>query len=295
MSGQDVKNRNAKLNGDKKMKRGKGFTLIELLVVIAIIALLMAIIMPALKRVKEQARSVICKANLRQWGLIVSLYSSDNDGKMQDNAEGTPYLGGNYANGPNPRVWYRFFETYYQDPEIMRCPSANTPSPDTTLFDPTCYRGYSNKAYMTQHANGDEDIGSYAMNAWIQNPTQNSLNATTRAFDNNYGEYFWRSVNVKNAAAIPIFLDASYRSLNPIASDGNQAPQEPDDMDVGWSNSLKRVCIDRHSEAVNVTFLDGHTDKVGLKSLWSLKWNPNWDRSAGPNGGWPEWMDNLRD
>jgi len=52
------------------MSRRKGFTLIELLVVIAIIALLMAILMPALARVKEQARTVACLANLKQWNLI---------------------------------------------------------------------------------------------------------------------------------------------------------------------------------------------------------------------------------
>ena len=62
------------------MRKRKGFTLIELLVVIAIIALLMAILMPALKRVKGQAQKVSCQARLKQWGLIFKLYADDHDG-----------------------------------------------------------------------------------------------------------------------------------------------------------------------------------------------------------------------
>ncbi|MHC4425569.1 MAG: type II secretion system protein [Planctomycetota bacterium] len=61
------------------MSKPRGFTLIELLVVIAIIALLMAILMPALQRVKEQAREITCRANLRQYGLAQAMYLDDSD------------------------------------------------------------------------------------------------------------------------------------------------------------------------------------------------------------------------
>ncbi len=61
------------------MDRKRGFTLIELLVVIAIIALLMGILMPALQRVKEQAKEISCRANLRQYGLAQTIYLDDND------------------------------------------------------------------------------------------------------------------------------------------------------------------------------------------------------------------------
>ena len=63
------------------MTNGKrGFTLIELLVVIAIIALLMGILMPALSAVKEQAKEISCRANLRQYGIAHSIYLNDFDG-----------------------------------------------------------------------------------------------------------------------------------------------------------------------------------------------------------------------
>ncbi len=58
----------------KPNTRWSGFTLIELLVVIAIIAMLLAILTPALKKVKDQAREVVCKSNLHQWGLIFMLF-----------------------------------------------------------------------------------------------------------------------------------------------------------------------------------------------------------------------------
>ncbi len=58
----------------------KGFTLIELLVVISIIAILMAIMVPALSKARELAKNAICKSNLKNIGLAALLWSEDNDG-----------------------------------------------------------------------------------------------------------------------------------------------------------------------------------------------------------------------
>ncbi|MEA3226299.1 MAG: prepilin-type N-terminal cleavage/methylation domain-containing protein, partial [Planctomycetota bacterium] len=64
------------------MCRRSGFTLIELLVVIAIIAILMAILMPALNRVKEQARGIACMSNQKTMGLAYVMYADENDSRM---------------------------------------------------------------------------------------------------------------------------------------------------------------------------------------------------------------------
>lgn len=60
----------------------KGFTLIELLVVISIIGILTAILIPALGRAREQARFVVCKSNLKSYGVMAYMYVEDNDGTM---------------------------------------------------------------------------------------------------------------------------------------------------------------------------------------------------------------------
>jgi prepilin-type N-terminal cleavage/methylation domain-containing protein/prepilin-type processing-associated H-X9-DG protein len=64
----------------RKVNTMKGFTLIELLVVISIIALLLSILMPALSKVKEQAKFVVCGSNIKQVGLAGMMYTSENDG-----------------------------------------------------------------------------------------------------------------------------------------------------------------------------------------------------------------------
>jgi prepilin-type N-terminal cleavage/methylation domain-containing protein len=93
----------------------KGFTLIELLVVIAIIALLMSILMPALRNVRDQAKDSMCRQQLQQWGVMYSMYADDNDEALMDftSCQGIMY---DHAFPPLMRP-------YFSDYEICLCPA----------------------------------------------------------------------------------------------------------------------------------------------------------------------------
>ncbi|HAL44532.1 MAG: hypothetical protein A2Y12_07360 [Planctomycetes bacterium GWF2_42_9] len=65
----------------KNRKLYSGFTLVELLVVISIIAMLLSILLPAMSKVKEQARTVVCSTNLKNYGPALYMYGQENNGK----------------------------------------------------------------------------------------------------------------------------------------------------------------------------------------------------------------------
>ena len=102
---------------DNIVQKAKGFTLIELLVVIAIIALLMAILMPALQRVRKQARAIACQSNLHQWAIIFEMYTGQNDGFF--------WSGDFVGDGWEQYCWTEPLRSYYSNDEKMRlCPMA---------------------------------------------------------------------------------------------------------------------------------------------------------------------------
>ena len=143
--------------------RRKGFTLVELLVVIGIIALLVSILLPALSKARTQAVKVQCAAQLRQWGLALSQYASDNRGSFPYNGLAIPTwcpVGGKDMSWTSTIV-QQFVEDYLVKNKSLAavaknnvcfCPSQIYHRDATVASDPTLANGLLGYFYLPHRA-----------------------------------------------------------------------------------------------------------------------------------------------
>ena len=263
------------------MRRRWGFTLIELLVVIAIIALLMSILMPALEKVRRQARGVGCKSNLHQWGLMFAIYTQDNNGYFYSG-----HLKGSDQNMGNGEWWRECMRPLSKDKKMWLCPTAvkHRSAAADQAFAMTPFDAW--RVPASQGA----DEGSYAPNGWMCNPRAGLTGLWGRSPIENH----WRTPLIKEAYQVPVFtegwwVDGWPRQIDQPFPYGDRTPT----MGVG-SNEIQRMCVNRHGGAQFCLFADWSVEKVSLKQLWQLKWHRGYDINA-PLPEWPKWMAGFKD
>ncbi|KPK41312.1 MAG: hypothetical protein AMJ65_09780, partial [Phycisphaerae bacterium SG8_4] len=112
---------------------------------------------------------------------------------------------------------------------------------------------------------------------------------------------YYRHVNIKPADRIPVFVDCFWYDVWPFPN--NQPPTyDGATENLAGSNEMRRICLNRHHEAINGAFLDWSVRKIGLKELWTLPWYNDFD-TRGPwtkagnvqSEDWPEWMRSFKD
>ena len=255
------------------MSKKNAFTLVELLVVIAIIALLMSILMPALGRVRKQAKTVLCQSNLKQWGICFAMYVDDWDGYFMQGWIERDYEGA-YRD-----YWMDALRACYGDAgDIRLCPMATKPGTELGLGEygndggPFSAWGVFTNSWSYAV---EGDYGSYGWNGWVGDPPHDvppDLGQEHPVIWN------WRKANVSGTGNIPLITANQWVDGWPRHDDS-----PPEHRGQPWgltqNENMARFFQDRHDGSVNTAFLDWSVRRVGLKQLYKLKWHRKFDVS----------------